>query len=133
MAGRSKKIVADNEQQLRPVRFTDKGLTRLGRLLRSGREKIGCSVTETEFRTKAYESALFTATGEPVPKDIGISAATVSRYERGKLDSVDWRSLCLLCFILKPIDPLTGEVLEPTNGLYIACEHPPYNDPKLYE
>ncbi|MEG3989408.1 hypothetical protein QUA13_20015 [Microcoleus sp. S28C3] len=31
------------------------------------------------------------------------------------------------------IDPVTGEALEPTNALYIACEHPPYNDAKLYE
>jgi transcriptional regulator with XRE-family HTH domain len=66
-------------------------------------------------------------------KDIGISGATVSRYERGKLDNLDWRSLSLLCFVLKPTDPLTGEALEPANALYIACEHPPYNDPKLYE
>jgi len=38
-----------------------------------------------------------------------------------------------LCFVLRPIDPVTAESLEPTNALYIACEHPPYNDAKLYE
>jgi hypothetical protein len=42
-------------------------------------------------------------------------------------------TLSLLCFVLKPIDPVTGEALEPTNALYIACEHPPYNDAKLYD
>lgn len=43
------------------------------------------------------------------------------------------RPLSLLCFVLKPKDSLTSETLEPTNALYIACEHPPYNDAQLYE
>jgi hypothetical protein len=28
---------------------------------------------------------------------------------------------------------VTNQPLEPTNALYIACEHPPYNDAKLYD
>ncbi len=127
------KAVVDKEQELRPVRFTETGRMRLGKILKAARQTTGWSVSETEFKTKGYEEALFTATNQPVPKDVGISAATVNRYERGKLDNLDWRSLSLLCFVLKPIDPVTGEALEPTNALYIACEHPPYNDAKLYE
>lgn len=133
MSGLSNKAVVENEKQLRPVRFTDTGRMRLGKIIRAAREKKGWSTTETEFKSKDYEMQVFTAMGEPIPKDIGISGATVSRYERGKLDNLDWRSLSLLCFVLKPTDPLTGEALEPANALYIACEHPPYNDPKLYK
>jgi transcriptional regulator with XRE-family HTH domain len=133
MSGLSNKAVVDKEQELRPVRFTETGRMRLGKILKAARQTTGWSVSETEFKTKGYEEALFTATNQPVPKDVGISAATVNRYERGKLDNLDWRSLSLLCFVLKPIDPVTGEALEPTNGLYIACEHPPYNDAKLYQ
>ena len=133
MSGLSNKAVVDKEQELRPVRFTETGRMRLGKILKAARQTTGWSVSETEFKTKGYEEALFTATNQPVPKDVGISAATVNRYERGKLDNVDWRSLSLLCFVLKPIDPVTGEALEPTNALYIACEHPPYNDAKLYQ
>jgi transcriptional regulator with XRE-family HTH domain len=133
MSGLSNKVVVDKEQELRPVRFTETGRMRLGKILKAARQTTGWSVSETEFKTKGYEEALFTATNQPVPRDVGISAATVNRYERGKLDNLDWRSLSLLCFVLKPIDPVTGEALEPTNALYIACEHPPYNDAKLYE
>lgn len=133
MSGLSNKAVVENEKQLRPVRFTDIGRMRLGKMIRAAREQKGWSTTETEFKSKDYEMQVFTAMGEPIPKDIGISGATVSRYERGKLDNLDWRSLSLLCFVLKPTDPLTGEALEPANALYIACEHPPYNDPKLYK
>jgi hypothetical protein len=133
MSGFYNKAVVDKEQELRPVRFTETGRMRLGKILKAARQTTGWSVSETEFKTKGYEEALFTATNQPVPKDVGISAATVNRYERGKLDNLDWRSLSLLCFVLKPIDPVTGEALEPTNALYIACEHPPYNDAKLYE
>jgi|SRR6476469_3248248 transcriptional regulator with XRE-family HTH domain len=133
MSGFYDKAVVDKEQELRPVRFTETGRMRLGKILKAARQTTGWSVSETEFKTKGYEEALFTATNQPVPKDVGISAATVNRYERGKLDNLDWRSLSLLCFVLKPIDPVTGEALEPTNALYIACEHPPYNDAKLYE
>ncbi|MEG3922601.1 helix-turn-helix transcriptional regulator [Microcoleus sp. F6_B4] len=133
MSELSNKAVVDNRQELRPVRFTETGRMRLGKILKAARQTTGWSVSETEFKTKGYEEALFTATNQPVPKDVGISAATVNRYERGKLDNLDWRSLSLLCFVLKPIDPVTGEALEPTNALYIACEHPPYNDAKLYE
>ncbi|WP_445174962.1 XRE family transcriptional regulator [Microcoleus sp.] len=133
MSGLSNKAVVDKEQELRPVRFTETGRMRLGKILKAARQTTGWSVSETEFKTKGYEEALFTTTHQPVPKDVGISAATVNRYERGKLDNLDWRSLSLLCFVLKPIDPVTGEALEPTNALYIACEHPPYNDAKLYE
>ncbi|WP_373537792.1 XRE family transcriptional regulator [Microcoleus sp.] len=133
MSGLSNKAVVDNLQELRPVRFTETGRMRLGKILKAARQTTGWSVSETEFKTKGYEEALFTATNQPVPKDVGISAATVNRYERGKLDNLDWRSLSLLCFVLKPIDPVTAEALEPTNALYIACEHPPYNDAKLYE
>jgi transcriptional regulator with XRE-family HTH domain len=129
----SNKAVVENEKQLRPVRFTDKGRMRLGKIIRAAREQKGWSTTETEFKSKEYEMQVFTAMGEPIPKDIGISGATVSRYERGKLDNLDWRSLSLLCFVLKPTDPLTGKALEPANALYIACEHPPYNDAKLYK
>jgi transcriptional regulator with XRE-family HTH domain len=133
MSGFYNKAVVDKEQELRPVRFTETGRMRLGKILKAARQTTGWSVSETEFKTKGYEEALFTATNQPVPKDVGISAATVNRYERGKLDNLDWRSLSLLCFVLKPIDPVTGEALEPTKALYIACEHPPYNDAKLYE
>jgi len=133
MSGFYDKAVVDKDQELRPVRFTETGRMRLGKILKAARQTTGWSVSETEFKTKGYEEALFTATNQPVPKDVGISAATVNRYERGKLDNLDWRSLSLLCFVLKPIDPVTGEALEPTNALYIACEHPPYNDAKLYE
>ena len=133
MSGLSNKTLVDKEQELRPVRFTETGRMRLGKILKAARQTTGWSVSETEFKTKGYEEALFTATNQPVPRDVGISAATVNRYERGKLDNLDWRSLSLLCFVLKPIDPVTGEALEPTNALYIACEHPPYNDAKLYE
>ncbi|MDP8935704.1 MAG: helix-turn-helix transcriptional regulator [Cyanobacteriota bacterium] len=133
MSELSNKAVVDNRQELRPVRFTETGRMRLGKILKAARQTTGWSVSETEFKTKGYEEALFTATNQPVPKDVGISAATVNRYERGKLDNLDWRSLSLLCFVLKPIDPVTGEALEPTNALYIACEHPPYNDAKLYQ
>lgn len=133
MSELSNKAVVDNRQELRPVRFTETGRMRLGKILKAARQTTGWSVSETEFKTKGYEEALFTATNQPVPKDVGISAATVNRYERGKLDNLDRRSLSLLCFVLKPIDPVTGEALEPTNALYIACEHPPYNDAKLYE
>jgi transcriptional regulator with XRE-family HTH domain len=133
MSGFYDKAVVDKEQELRPVRFTETGRMRLGKILKAARQTTGWSVSETEFKTKGYEEALFTATNQPVPKDVGISAATVNRYERGKLDNLDWRSLSLLCFVLKPIDPVTGEALEPTNALYIACEHPPYNDAKLYD
>jgi transcriptional regulator with XRE-family HTH domain len=133
MSGFYNKAVVDKEQEMRPVRFTETGRMRLGKILKAARQTTGWSVSETEFKTKGYEEALFTATNQPVPKDVGISAATVNRYERGKLDNLDWRSLSLLCFVLKPIDPVTGEALEPTNALYIACEHPPYNDAKLYE
>lgn len=133
MSGLSNKTVVEKEQELRPVRFTETGRMRLGKILKAARQTTGWSVSETEFKTKGYEEALFTATNQPVPKDVGISAATVNRYERGKLDNLDWRSLSLLCFVLKPIDPVTGEALEPTNALYIACEHPPYNDAKLYQ
>ncbi|MFB2978102.1 helix-turn-helix domain-containing protein [Microseira sp. BLCC-F43] len=133
MSGLSNKAVVENEKQLRPVRFTDKGRMRLGKIIRAAREQKGWSTTETEFKSKEYEMQVFTAMGEPIPKDIGISGATVSRYERGKLDNLDWRSLSLLCFVLKPTDPLTGKALEPANALYIACEHPPYNDAKLYK
>ena len=133
MSGLSNKAVVEKEQELRPVRFTETGRMRLGKILKAARQTTGWSVSETEFKTKGYEEALFTATNQPVPKDVGISAATVNRYERGKLDNLDWRSLSLLCFVLKPIDPVKGEALEPTNALYIACEHPPYNDAKLYE
>jgi len=133
MSGFYNKAVVDNLQELRPVRFTETGRMRLGKMLKAARQTTGWSVSETEFKTKGYEEALFTATNQPVPKDVGISAATVNRYERGKLDNLDWRSLSLLCFVLKPIDPVTNQPLEPTNALYIACEHPPYNDAKLYE
>jgi transcriptional regulator with XRE-family HTH domain len=133
MSELSNKAVVDNRQELRPVRFTETGRMRLGKILKAARQTTGWSVSETEFKTKGYEEALFTATNQPVPQDVGISAATVNRYERGKLDNLDWRSLSLLCFVLKPIEPVTGEALEPTNALYIACEHPPYNDAKLYE
>lgn len=133
MSGLSNKAVVDKEQELRPVRFTETGRMRLGKILKAARQTTGWSVSETELKTKGYEEALFTATNQPVAKNVGISAATVNRYERGKLDNLDWRSLSLLCFVLKPIDPVTGEALEPTNALYIACEHPPYNDAKLYE
>jgi transcriptional regulator with XRE-family HTH domain len=133
MSELSNKAVVDNRQELRPVRFTETGRMRLGKILKAARQTTGWSVSETEFKTKGYEEALFTATNQSVPKDVGISAATVNRYERGKLDNLDWRSLSLLCFVLKPIDPVTGEALEPTNALYIACEHPPYNDAKLYD
>jgi len=133
MSGLSNNAVVDNRQELRPVRFTETGRMRLGKMLKAARQRTGWSVSETQFKTRGYEEALFTATNQPVPKDVGISAATVNRYERGKLDNLDWRSLSLLCFVLKPIDPVTGEPLEPTNALYIACEHPPYNDAKLYE
>ena len=134
MSGLSNKVVVDKEQELRPVRFTETGRMRLGKILKVARQETGWSVSETEFKTKGYEEALFTATNQPIPRDVGISAATVNRYERGKLDNLDWRSLSLLCFVLKPIDPVTGEALEPTNALYIACEHPPYNDARnLYE
>ncbi|MCU0544396.1 MAG: helix-turn-helix transcriptional regulator [Oscillatoriaceae cyanobacterium Prado104] len=121
------------QEKLRPVRFTDTGRSRLGKILKAAREVRGWSIIETEIVTKEYEAAIFRTAGDAVPKDVGISNATVSRYERGKLESLDWRSLSLLCFVLKPKDPLTSETLEPTNALYIACEHPPYNDPKLYE
>ncbi|MEG4293109.1 helix-turn-helix transcriptional regulator [Microcoleus sp. C2C3] len=133
MSELSNKAVVDKEQELRPVRFTETGRMRLGKILKAARQTTGWSVSETEFKTKGYEEALFAATNQPVPKDVGISAATVNRYERGKLDNLDWRSLSLLCFVLKPIDPVTGEALSPTNALYIACEHPPYNDAKLYQ
>ncbi len=133
MSGLYNKAVVDNLQELRPVRFTETGRMRLGKILKAARQTTGWSVSETEFKTKGYEEALFIATNQPVPKDVGISAATVNRYERGKLDNLDWRSLSLLCFVLKPIDPVTNEPLEPTNALYIACEHPPYNDAKLYD
>ena len=133
MSGLSNKVVVDKQQELRPVRFTETGRMRLGKILKAARQETGWSVSETEFKTKGYEEALFIATNQPVPRDVGISAATVNRYERGKLDNLDWRSLSLLCFVLKPIDPVTAEALEPTNALYIACEHPPYNDAKLYE
>ncbi|WP_293126533.1 helix-turn-helix transcriptional regulator [Microcoleus sp. bin38.metabat.b11b12b14.051] len=133
MSGLSNKTVVDNRQELRPVRFTETGPMRLGKILKVARRETGWSVSETEFKTKGYEEALFTATNQPVPRDVGISAATVNRYERGKLDNLDWRSLSLLCFVLKPIDPITNQPLEPTNALYIACEHPPYNDAQLYE
>lgn len=133
MSGLFNEAVVENEKQLRPVRFTHTGRMRLGNILKGAREQKGWSTTETEFKTKEYEMQVFAAMGEPIPKDIGISGATVNRYERGKLDNLDWRSLSLLCFVLKPTDPLTGEALEPANALYIACEHPPYNDPKLYQ
>lgn len=133
MSRLSNKTVVDKEQELRPVRFTETGRMRLGKILKAARQETGWSVSETEFKTKGYEEALFTATSQPVPRDVGISAATVNRYERGKLDNLDWRSLSLLCFVLRPIDPVTAEALEPTNALYIACEHPPYNDAKLFE
>ncbi len=133
MSGLYNKAVVDNLQELRPVRFTETGRMRLGKILKAARQTTGWSVSETEFKTKGYEEALFIATNQPVPKDVGISAATVNRYERGKLDNLDWRSLSLLCFVLKPIDPVTNQPLEPTNALYIACEHPPYNDAKLYD
>ncbi|MCY7382635.1 MAG: helix-turn-helix domain-containing protein [Microcoleus sp. CAN_BIN18] len=133
MSGLYNKAVVDNLQELRPVRFTETGRMRLGKMLKAARQTTGWSVSETEFKTKGYEEALFMAMNQPVPKDVGISAATVNRYERGKLDNLDWRSLSLLCFVLKPIDPVTNQPLEPTNALYIACEHPPYNDAKLYE
>jgi len=115
MSGLSNKAVVDKEPELRPVRFTETGRMRLGKILKAARQTTGWSVSETEFKTKGYEEALFTATNQPVPKDVGISAATVNRYERGKLDNLDWRSLSLLCFVLKPIDPVTGEALEPTD------------------
>ena len=121
------------QEKLRPVRFTDRGRRRLGKLLKAARERRGWSVIETEMVTKEYEAAVCRAAGESISKDVGISHATVSRYERGKLDNLDWHSLSLLCFVLKPIDPLTGEPLEPASALYIASEHPPYNDAKLYE
>ena len=133
MSGLYNKAVVDNLQELRPVRFTETGRMRLGKMLKAARQTTGWSVSETEFKTKGYEEALFMAMNQPVPKDVGISAATVNRYERGKLDNLDWRSLSLLCFVLKPIDPITNQPLEPTNALYIACEHPPYNDAKLYD
>jgi transcriptional regulator with XRE-family HTH domain len=133
MSALSNNAVVDNRQELRPVRFTETGRMRLGKMLKAARQTRGWSVSETQFKTRGYEEALFTATNQPVPKDVGISAATVNRYERGKLDNLDWRSLSLLCFVLKPIDPVTNQPLEPTNALYIACEHPPYNDAKLYD
>ncbi len=133
MSALSNKAVVDNRQELRPVRFTETGRMRLGKMLKVARQTKGWSVSETQFKTRGYEEALFIATNQPVPKDVGISAATVNRYERGKLDNLDWCSLSLLCFVLKPIDPVTNQPLEPTNALYIACEHPPYNDAKLYE
>jgi len=133
MSALSNNAVVDNRQELRPVRFTETGRMRLGKMLKAARQTKGWSVSETQFKTRGYEEALFIATNQPVPKDVGISAATVNRYERGKLDNLDWCSLSLLCFVLKPIDPVTNEPLEPTNALYIACEHPPYNDAKLYE
>jgi transcriptional regulator with XRE-family HTH domain len=133
MSALSNNAVVDNRQELRPVRFTETGRMRLGKMLKAARQTKGWSVSETQFKTRGYEEALFIATNQPVPKDVGISAATVNRYERGKLDNLDWRSLSLLCFVLKPIDPVTNQPLEPTNALYIACEHPPYNDAKLYQ
>lgn len=133
MSALSNNAVVDNRQELRPVRFTETGRMRLGKMLKAARQTKGWSVSETQFKTRGYEEGLFIATNQPVPKDVGISAATVNRYERGKLDNLDWCSLSLLCFVLKPIDPVTNQPLEPTNALYIACEHPPYNDAKLYE
>jgi transcriptional regulator with XRE-family HTH domain len=133
MSELSNNAVVDNRQELRPVRFTETGRMRLGKILKVARQTTGWSVSKTEFKTKGYEEALFTATNQPVPKDVGISAATVNRYERGKLDNLDWPSLSLLCFVLKPIDLVTGEALEATNALDLACEYPPYNDAKLYE
>lgn len=121
------------QEKLRPVRFIDTGRSRLGKILKAAREIRGWSIIETEIFTKEYEAALFRRAGEAVPKDVGISNATVSRYERGKLESLNWRSLSLLCFVLKSKDPLTLETLEPTNALYIACKHFPYNDANLYQ
>jgi ribosome-binding protein aMBF1 (putative translation factor) len=76
MSRLSNKAVVDKEQELRPVRFTETGRMRLGKILKAARQETGWSVSETEFKTK----------------DVGISAATVNRYERGKLDNLDWRS-----------------------------------------
>ena len=72
MSGLSNKAVVDNLQELRPVRFTETGRMRLGKILKAARQTTGWSVSETEFKTKGYEEALFTATNQPVPKDVGI-------------------------------------------------------------
>jgi hypothetical protein len=65
------KAVVDREK-LRPVRFTDTGRGRLGKLLKAAREIRGWSIIETEMVTKEYETALFRTAGDPVPKDVGI-------------------------------------------------------------
>ncbi len=41
MSGLSNKAVVENEKQLRPVRFTDTGRMRLGKIIRAAREEKG--------------------------------------------------------------------------------------------
>ena len=60
MSGLFNKAVVDKEQELRPVRFTETGRMGLGKILKAARQTTGWSVSETEFKTKGYEEALFT-------------------------------------------------------------------------
>jgi hypothetical protein len=55
MSGLSNKAVVDKEQELRPVRFTETGRMRLGKILKAARQETGWSVSETEFKTKGYD------------------------------------------------------------------------------
>ena len=49
MSGLSNKTVVDKEQELRPVRFTETGRMRLGKILKAARQTTGWSVSETEY------------------------------------------------------------------------------------
>ncbi|MGL5063343.1 MAG: hypothetical protein ACRC62_25465 [Microcoleus sp.] len=48
--------MAHKEQQLRPVRFTETGRMRLGKILKAARQETGWSVSETQFKTKGFNT-----------------------------------------------------------------------------
>jgi len=55
MSELSNKAVVEKEQELRPVRFTETGRMRLGKILKAARQTTGWSVSKTEFKTKGFD------------------------------------------------------------------------------
>ncbi|MEG4272501.1 MULTISPECIES: helix-turn-helix transcriptional regulator [unclassified Microcoleus] len=74
---------AKPEKEYLRRRFTDTGLRRLGKFLRSWREARGWSVHELSEKTKQHEAQFYNLGGEPLPKVLGVSIAGISRIENG--------------------------------------------------
>ena len=68
MSGLSNKAVVDKEQELRPIRFTETGRMRLGKILKAARQTTGWSVSETEFKQRDMKKRCSRLQINPYPK-----------------------------------------------------------------